>query len=96
MFDDLLVSAASACREFRIPFGVGGVGRVGLENPTPRDFIVRCKALGAEWVILNRSFIDYRDHEDPASLRGFARLMSEIEELFQETSSISPALYRCS
>ena len=85
VFDDCLLNAINSCKEFNIPFGIGGVGRVDLQNPSPEDYLRRCLNLGANWVILNRSFVDYRTSK---SVRKFGEIFFEqfqkMEALFND------------
>ena len=87
VFDDLLCSASRACLEFNVPFGIGGIGRIGLENPTPEDYIARCRHMGAIWIILNRSFIDYR--KIPSAIEFATQFdveLKKINRLFENLS----------
>jgi hypothetical protein len=73
----LLDGAAALCRERRVPFGVGGVGRIG-RGSLPAEWIVGEHArLGSEWIILSRSF------------HGGARTLAELEETLDLAAEIA-------
>jgi hypothetical protein len=67
----LLDGPAALCREAGIPFGIGGIGRIG-QGDLPANWILGEHArLGSEWVILSRAF-----HGRAASV---AELQAQIE-----------------
>ncbi|PMR71859.1 aldolase/citrate lyase family protein [Halomonas heilongjiangensis] len=52
----LLDGPAALCRDAGVPFGIGGVGRIGMGD-VPADWIISEHVrLGSEWVILSRAF----------------------------------------
>ena len=52
----LLDGPAALCRNARVPFGIGGVGRIG-QGELPAEWILGEHArLGSDWVILSRAF----------------------------------------
>lgn len=75
----LLDGPAALCREAGVPFGIGGVGRIGQGN-LPAEWIVgEHVRLGSEWVILSRAF-----HGSVRSLEELRRsidLSAEIDAL---------------
>ncbi len=75
----LLDGPATLCCEAGMPFGIGGVGRIG-QGSIPADWIVGEHArLGSTWVILSRAF-----HNGARSLAQLQRdidLRAELEAL---------------
>ncbi|MFN4354450.1 aldolase/citrate lyase family protein [Parvibaculum sp.] len=75
----LLDGPSALCREAGVPFGIGGVGRIGHGN-LPAEWIVgEHVRLGSEWVILSRAF-----HNGIKTLQDLERdidLRAEIEAL---------------
>jgi hypothetical protein len=81
----MLDGAAALCREAGIPFGIGGVGRVG-QGTLPADWILgEHVRLGSEWVILSRAFHGRAD--SLAALEAQINLADELSAIRQVAAS---------
>ena len=75
----MIEQPAQCCREAGVPFGIGGIGRVG-QGDVPAEWILgELVRHGADWVILSRAF---RGHSDSlAELNSNLDLAQELERL---------------
>ena len=81
---------AEACRRHGVPFGVGGVARVGIFEPSPELIAVRHVQLGSGGVILNRSFCQ-REQESNWEAYGaeFHRAVDELRNTFIKAEALT-------
>lgn len=88
----LLDGPAAVCRNAGIPFGIGGVGRLGT-GEVPAEWILSEHArLGSEWVILSRAFHGGADtlNQLLAALNLSAEL-DAIQNCYRELAGSSPS-----
>ena len=80
----LLDGPAALCRSMGIPFGVGGVGRIGGGHLPAHLIIGEHVRLGSEWVILSRAF-----HNEAKSLQELRDTLDLSEELDKLDTTIA-------
>lgn len=79
-------AASAAARRAGVPFGIGGIGRLGVGD-VPAELIVgEHYRLGSSMAILSRSFCDQREHDVDALRKTFE---SEIPKLRDEEQAIA-------
>lgn len=82
--------AAEACRTHGVPFGVGGVARVGMFEPNPELIAVRHVQLGSCGVILNRSFCQRVQGANwEAYGVDFHRAVDELRDAFMKAEALT-------
>lgn len=84
----LLETPAALCRSAGVPFGFGGVGRVG-QGEVPAEWIVgEHVRLGSDWVILSRAFhggvADVQALRDELDLGSELARLRAVEQAFRE------------
>ena len=87
----LLETPAALCRSARVPFGFGGVGRVG-HGELPAEWIVgEHVRLGSDWVILSRAFhggaADVQALRDELDLDSELARLRAVEQAFREAGT---------
>lgn len=89
----LLDGPAALCRDAGVPFGIGGVGRLG-QGEVPAEWILSEHArLGSEWVILSRAF--HGGAETLPELLERLDLAAELEVIqrcYQELAIVDPVV----
>ena len=75
----MLDEPAAICRDANVPFGIGGVGRVG-QGDVPAEWIIgEHVRLGSQWVILSRAF--HGGAANVAELEARLQLADELAQL---------------
>ncbi|TFH88266.1 aldolase [Billgrantia azerbaijanica] len=89
----LLDGPTALCRNAGVPFGIGGVGRLG-EGEVPAEWILSEHArLGSDWVILSRAF--HGGAQDLSSLVARLDLAAELEAIrrcYRELTMTEPSV----
>lgn len=86
----LLDGPAAVCREAGIPFGIGGVGRVGQGGMLPAEWILgEHVRLGSKWVILSRAF--HGGAATVAALEAAVDLKAELAKMKQVVADFETA-----
>ena len=73
-----------------IPFGIGGIARIGADfSPAPVDVISEHARLGSSGVILSRSFVSGAGRKDTDSLKS---ALACLRKAFVEATALSPEM----